>query len=131
MKLKELEQKYNEQAQKRKDKIRQEPNKFKRFWRWVWYLICFPWIWLFYNARDWHSIICIIISLLLWSASVWIFYLLYFITQNAWFLGIGSAVWIWWISPVGSPFILLVTVTAIGMKALYNKLKSRKKRHLN
>ena len=125
MKLKELEAKYNEQAEKRKAKIRLEPNKFKRFWKWVWYLVCFPWIWLFYNCRDWRSIICVIISLVLWSGSVWIFYLLYFITQNGWFLGIGSAVWVWWISPVGSPFILLVTMTAIGMKALYNKVKNR------
>ena len=100
MKLKELEAKYNEQAEKRKAKIRLEPNKFKRFWKWVWYLVCFPWIWLFYNCRDWRSIICVIISLVLWSGSVWIFYLLYFITQNGWFLGIGSAVWVWWISPV-------------------------------
>lgn len=128
MKLKELEAKYKEQAERRKDKIRQEPNKFKRFFKWIWYLICFPWIWLFYNIRDWRSAICVAISFCIWSASVWFFYLLYFLTNNPWFLGIGSAVWIWWISPVGSPFILLVTITAIGMKAFYNKLKNR---HLN
>ena len=126
MKLKELESRYNEQANKRKQAIRDDPNKFHRFWRWILYLICFPLIWLFYNIRDWHSAVCVIISFALWSASVWLFYLLYFITQNAWFLGIGSAVWIWWISPVGSPFLLLVTITAIGMKALFNKLKTRK-----
>jgi hypothetical protein len=126
MKIKDLEAKYKEQAERRKAKIRLEPNKFKRFWKWVWYLIAFPWIWLFYNARDWRSVICIIISFALWSASVWLFYLLYFLTQNAWFLGIGSAVWLWWISPVGSPFILLVTITAIGMKALFNKIKQKR-----
>jgi len=126
MKIKDLEAKYKEQAERRKAKIRLEPNKFKRFWKWVWYLIAFPWIWLFYNARDWRSVICIIISFALWSASVWLFYLLYFLTQNAWFLGIGSAVWVWWISPVGSPFILLVTITAIGMKALFNKIKQKR-----
>lgn len=126
MKIKDLEAKYKEQAERRKAKIRLEPNKFKRFWKWVWYLIAFPWVWLFYNARDWRSVICIIISFALWSASVWLFYLLYFLTQNAWFLGIGSAVWLWWISPVGSPFILLVTITAIGMKALFNKIKQKR-----
>ena len=42
--------------------------------------------------------------------------------------GIGSAVWIWWASPVGSPFILLVTFTAIGIKAIFNKIKNREKK---
>jgi len=122
MTLKELEQQYNEQANKRKEKIRQEPNKFKRFWKWVWYLICFPFVWLFYNIRDWRSLICLIISLLLWSSSVWVFYLLYYLTGNQWFLGIGTAVWVWWLSPFGSPFIFLSTLTAIGIKSILNKI---------
>ena len=42
--------------------------------------------------------------------------------------GIGSAVWIWWASPIGSPFILLVTFTAVGFKALFNKIKNREKK---
>ena len=48
-----------------------------------------------------------------------------------WFIGVGSAVWVWWLSPLGSPFILLVTITAIGMKMLFNKIKdlmSKKKK---
>lgn len=126
MTLKELEQAYNEQANKRKAKIKEEPSKFKRFWKWVWYIVCFPWVWLFYNVRDWRSLICLLISLALWSASVWVWYVLYFITQNEWFFGIGTAVWVWWLSPVGSPFILLSTMTAIGIKALFNKIKNKK-----
>lgn len=129
--LKELEAQYNKQAEKRKEKIRQEPNKFKRFWKWVWYAICFPWVWLFYNIRDWRTAICVLISLAFWSASVWVFYLLYFLTQNEWFLGIGTAVWVWWLSPVGSPFILLSTITAIGIKAVFNKIKERKNKNGN
>ena len=125
-KLSKLEEQYNIQANKRKDNIRQEPSKFKRFWKWVWYLICFPWVWLFYNIRDWRSAICVIISFGIWSASVWLFYLLYFLTKNPWFLGIGSAVWVWWLSPVGSPFILLVTFTSIAFKAIWNKLRNVK-----
>ena len=125
MTLKELEKAYNEQADKRKAKIKEETNRFKRFWKWVWYIICFPWVWLFYNVRDWRSLICLLISLILWSASVWIWYVLYFLTQNEWFFGIGTAVWVWWLSPVGSPFILLSTMTAIGIKAIFNKIKSK------
>lgn len=133
MNFKELEQTYKNKQDAWKSKIRMKPTKAKRFWSWVWYFIAFPFVWLFYNIRDWRTAICIVISFLLWSSSVWIFYLLAFITgwstpAAKWFLGIGSAVWIWWVSPVGSPFILLVTFTAIGMKMLFNKIKSARKK---
>lgn len=129
-KLKALEAQYKEQANRRKARIRLETNKFKRFWKWVWYLIAFPFVWLFYNIRDWRSAICILISLLLWSSSVWGFYLAALIcgwTTDAakWLLGVGTTVWVWWASPVGSPFILLVTITGIGMKMAFNKIKER------
>ena len=133
MTLKELEQQYKYKQLIWKTSIRFKPTKWKRFWAWVWYLIAFPWVWLFYNIRDWRSLICIFISFVLWSSSVWLFYLLGFIfyynesVRNTMF-GIGSAVWIWWASPVGSPFILLVTFTAIGFKALFNKIKNREKK---
>jgi hypothetical protein len=130
--LKELEAKYKEQDERRKEKIRATPSKFKRFWKWVWYFIAFPWIWLFYNIRDWRSAICGVISLLLWSSSVWGFYLASLLCgwksteAGLWLFGIGTTVWIWWASPVGSPFILLVTMTAIGMKMIFDKIKRRK-----
>lgn len=131
MKLKDLEKQYNEQANKRKMRIRLQTNKFKRFWMWVWYFIAFPFIWLFYNIRDWRSAICILISFLLWSSSVWGFYLAALLcgwTTDAakWLLGIGSTVWVWWLSPVGSPFILLVTITGIAFKMGFNKIKQLK-----
>ena len=126
-----IQEQYNEQAERRKDKIRNTTSKFKRFWMWLWYLISFPFVWLFYNVRDWRSLICVIVSLLLWSSSVWIFYLLAILTgwttdTAKWFIGIGTAVWIWWASPIGSPFILLVTFTAIGMKMLFDKFRNKK-----
>lgn len=136
MTLKELEKQYKDRQTSWKTKIRLKPSKAKRFWSWVWYFIAFPFVWLFYNIRDWRSLICIVISFLLWSSSVWIFYLLALLigwTSDAakWFIGIGSAVWVWWLSPVGSPFILLVTFTAIGMKMLFNKIKSLGKHRKN
>lgn len=131
MTLKELEYQYKKKQLVWKTSIRLKSTRTQRFWGWVWYLIAFPFVWLFYNIRDWRTAICIVISTLLWSASVWIWYLLAICTgwtSNAakWFIGVGSVVWIWWASPIGSPFILLVTFTAIGIKALFNKIKNRK-----
>ena len=128
MKISEI---YNQKQQEWKDKIRSKPTKAKRFWAWIWYLIAFPFVWLFYNIRDWRSAVCVVISLLLWSGSVWIFYLLALITgwetdAAKWFIGIGSAVWVWWLSPVGSPFILLVTITAIAIKTIFDKITKRR-----
>ena len=139
--LKELEEEYKKKQRLWKMSIRLDTNKFRRFCKWVWYLIAFPFVWLFYNMRDWRSIICVIISFLLWSSSVWVWYLLAIFTGwtsttiGKWFLGIGSAIWVWWISPVGSPFILLVSLTSIGIKALFNKIedfkdKRKKKREM-
>ena len=131
MTLKELEREYRKRQLAWKVHIRWKPTKAKRFFAWVWYLIAFPFVWLFYNCRDYRSVICILISFLLWSASVWVWYVLALCTGwetdlAKWFIGIGSAVWVWWASPVGSPFILLVTITSIGMKALLNKIKGKK-----
>lgn len=133
MNIKELEKQYKHRQLVWKTHIKLIKGKWKRFFAWVWYLMAFPFVWLFYNCRDWRSIICILISLLLWSASVWVFYLLGFIfyyneTFRNTMFGIGSAVWIWWASPIGSPFILLVTFTSIGIKALFNKIKNREKK---
>lgn len=129
--IKELEKEYNEKQLKWKTHIRLDTNKFRRFFKWVWFLIAYPWIWLFYNMRDWRSIICVLVSFVLWSASVWVWYLLAIITgwntdTAKWFIGVGSAVFVWWASPVGSPFILLVTITAIGFKGILNKIIYRK-----
>ena len=133
MTLKELEKNYNKLNLAWKVHIRWKPTKWQRFLARVWYHVAFPWVWLFYNIRDWRSLICIFISFVLWSSSVWLFYLLGFIfyaNENVKIsmFSIGSAVWIWWASPVGSPFILLVTFTAVGFKALFNKIKHREKK---
>ena len=135
-KYSEIEKKYNEKQLLWKTSIRLEPNKWKRFWKWVWFFIAFPWVWLFYNIRDWHSLVCVIISFALWSSSVWGFYLASALcgwtstTAGAWLFGIGNAVWVWWLSPLGSPFILFVSITAIGIKALFNKIKHKKEKKI-
>lgn len=129
----EIEKEYKEKQVQWKTKIRLDTNRFRRFWKWVWFFIAFPFVWLFYNIRDWRSLICVLISFLLWSSSVWGFYLAALLcgwttTAAKWCLGVGTAVWVWWLSPAGSPFILIVTITSIGIKAIFNKIKERRKK---
>ena len=130
MKLKDLEKQYNEQAERRKNKIREEPNKFKRFWKWVWYLIAFPFVWLFWNIRDFRTAIIFIIVFIVVSIEVWLPYLLGYIFYNnetfrITMFSIGSACWLFWLGP-GTPFMVICIGITIGIKALFNKIRNKK-----
>ena len=116
---------YNKQQQKWKTKIKAEPNKFKRFWKWVWFLIAFPWVWVFYNIRDWRTAIIFGIVFLALSSEVWVPYLLGVIFNNNWLLGVGTACWLFWLGP-GTPFMVICIIVTIGVKTLWNKITGKK-----
>lgn len=124
-KIKELEKQFAEAQKEQKNKIREEPNKWKRFWKWIWYLIVFPWKWIWINIRDWRTAVIFIIVLLVVSSEVWIPYIIWFITKNGWWLGIGSACWLFWLGP-GTPFLVICIGLTILIKGLFNKIKARK-----
>lgn len=124
--LTKIEQQYKEKCEQRKAKIRQEPKKFKRFFKWCWYYMTFMFIWLFYNMRDRRSAVCILIAFTFWSGSVWVPALLGFMFHNNWLIGLAGSIWLWWLSPFGSPFLELVVLTSIGLKALDKKIRSVK-----
>ena len=79
---------------------------------------------LFNSLKDKTNIIIFIIVFLVLSSEVWVMYLLYFITKNAWFLGIGSACWAFWLAPF-TPFLPLCIAITFGVRKLYNKLTKR------
>lgn len=122
MKVKELEKQYEEFSVNRKAKIKEEPNKFKRFWKWVWWLLSTPFVWLWYNIRDWRTLVIFVLTIVVVSCEVWVPYLIWFITGSAWWLGIGSACWLFWLGP-GTPFLPLCIGITIGIKALLNRHK--------
>ena len=124
-KYSEIEKKYNEKQLLWKTSIRLEPNKWKRFWKWVWFFIAFPWVWLFVNIRDFHTFIIFLIVVLVVGVEVWLPYLLFFITGNGWFLGIASACLLFWWGP-GTPFMLICIFLTIWVKGIFNKIKHKK-----
>lgn len=119
-----LQERYEEQQRIRKEKIKQEPNRFKRFWKWVWHLLTFSFIWMFYNIRDWKTAVIFIIVNVVVSIEVWLPYLLAFITRGTDFskvmLSAGSACWLFWLGP-GTPFIPLCIGITIAIKNFLNK----------
>ena len=108
------EQQYRDFQNKRKPK--------KGVWNWVKYLVSTPFVWLWYNIRDIRTLIIFIIVLLVVSSEVWVFYLLGLITNNAWFYGIASACWLFWLGP-GTPFLVICISLTMAIKMLLNKLK--------
>lgn len=125
-----IEQDYKNKQLAWKTHIRMEPKKSKRFWMWVWYLIAFPFVWIFHNIKDWRTAVIFVIVFLIVSSEVWVPYLIAIITWGSdlskWMLGIASACWLFWLGP-GTPFLVICISLTIGIKALYNKIKNRKK----
>ena len=129
MTAKEVQANYKAKEKERKARIKAEPNKWKRFCKWCWFCFSFPWVWLWENLRDWQTWLLFLIVLAIYSGSVWGFYLAALLCgwtateAGKWLIGVGSSVWAWWLSPIGSPFIILCVSTTIGLKALINKIK--------
>ena len=130
MTFKEIQAQYEHKQLAWKTRIRMKPTKWKRFWGWVWYLIAFPWVWMWTNIRDWHTFLIFALVCAIVSSEVWIPYLLALIFWNneGWRIGLlsfGSACWLFWLGP-GTPFLVICIFLTIAVKALFNKIKDRK-----
>lgn len=125
-----VEEEYAKKMKMRKLSIRLEASNGKRFWKWVWFYITYPFVWLFYNIRDWRTFLIFAICFIVISCEVWIPYLIGVICWaneplRITMFSVGSACWIFWLGP-GTPFIPIVIGATIGVKALFNKIFKRK-----
>lgn len=129
-KFNQIEEQYKQSQLVWKERIKAEPNKLKRFFKWIWYWIAFPFKWIWTNIRDWRTAIIFVIVFLLVSSEVWVPYLIGVICwgnealRNTMF-GVGSACWLFWIGP-GTPFMVICIGLTIAVKGLFNKIKERK-----
>ena len=125
--IKEIETEYKETQEKHKAKVKEEKRPFVRFFKWVWFWVSYPFIWIFYNIRDWHTAVIFVIVVLVVGSEVWVPYLLGFITRGTdfskWMLGVGSACWVFRLGPF-TPFMPLCIVITIGIKTGINKWKN-------
>lgn len=129
-KFSEINKQYQEQQTLWKATIRMEPNKFKRFWKWVWYFLVFPWKWIWINIRDWRTALIFVIVFLVVSCEVWVPYLLGLIFYanepvRITMFSVASACWLFWLGP-GTPFMVICIGLTIAVKGLFNKIKERK-----
>lgn len=129
MKAKDLDKNFKLLNKVRVAFIKQEPNKTKRFFKLLGHYLSFPFIWMWNNLKDWRTFLIFGIVCAVISCEVWIPYLMGFITWgtdfSAWCFGIASTMWLWWLLP-GTPFLPLCIAITIGIKALFNKIKTKK-----
>lgn len=111
--------------------IKCEPNKTKRFWKLLGHYLSYPFVWIWYNIRDWRTLLIFFIVCAVISVEVWLPYLLGVISWRTdfskWCFGIGSTLWLWWLLP-GTPFLPLCIGITIGIKAIFNKIKNKTKK---
>ena len=119
---------YNKKQLAWKVHIRLERNKTKRFFKWIWYFIAFPFVWTFYNIRDWRTALIFAVVIVVLSSEVWVPYLLGIILRNSWLIGIGTACWLFWLGP-GTPFMVICIGLTIAIKGLFNKIKEKNNGH--
>lgn len=75
--------------------------------------------------KDKTNIIIFIITFIVLSSEVWIMYLLYFITGNLWFLGVGSACWAFWLAPF-TPFLPICLALTFCVRKIFDKIKAKR-----
>lgn len=117
----------------KKWELEQNHPKGRRFFPWLYMVLVLPWVLIWRWLRhDWHLFIVFGIWCAVVSCEVWFPYLMGFITwgtaKSKWWFGIGSAFWIWWLSPGGSPFLLICLCLTVATEAAWKGIKALRKR---
>lgn len=123
--LRELEQKYQEERAKEKTKIRLEKRKSLRTLKWAWYYISYPFKWIWLNIRDPTTLLIFVLVVLLVSCEVWVPALLAVILKQDYLWGIAVACWGFWLLP-GTPFLPLCILLTMVIKSLYNRIRNKR-----
>ena len=112
--------------------IKAMPKGSKRFWARMRLIFVTPWcLVLRWLRRNPSAIVVFLIVLALVSSSVWGFYIgaaMVGFDSDAgkWMIGIGSAVWAWWLVGPASPFIGICLALTVAIEAIFKKIKSRR-----
>lgn len=123
-KAKAAQDKYLSSLETQKATIRKEPNRFKRFLKWVWLLVKWPFLWLWASCKDWRTLLVFALVLLGLSSEVWVPYIIGFLATDAalkaTMLSVASACWLFWLLPA-TPFIPLCIVITMGIMEIIHK----------
>lgn len=151
MKFKESLDRYEKAQAYRKNVIRKEPNRWKRFWMWVWFLIAWPFRWIWVECRDWRTLALFVAVMAVIGSEVWVPLVISIFAPP---VGLSREMWIsffqgkasaensglkgsmffvactceaFWLLP-GTPFIPLCIFVTMGIKTAIDKARERKER---
>lgn len=84
---------------------------------------------LFNTLKDKTNILIFVIVFLVLSSEVWCSYLIGLITGNAWWFGIASVCWLFWLGPF-TPFLPLCLAITFAVRKVIDKIrKTQQKRN--
>lgn len=84
---------------------------------------------LFNTLKDKTNILIFVIVFLILSSEVWGSYLIGLITGNAWWFGIASVCWLFWLGPF-TPFLPLCLAITFAVRKVIDKIrKTQQKRN--
>lgn len=119
----------------KKAEIKAERHKGHRFWAYARLAIITPWcLVLRWLKKDWKVLVPIFSAVVVAaSSSVWGFYLAAAIlgweTDAAkWCIGVGSAVWTWWLIGPASPFLAICLAATAAIYAVVKRIRGRNRK---
>lgn len=134
MKLKEMQDRFDERNKEEKARIK-SLRGFKKVWAWLKWFFVFPFRWCFVNFRDWRIVLLFSINAVLLSSEVWFSYLMSLITfgtsASAWWLGAANVCWLWWLIPdplsAFIPYCIAMTVGELALRSIIKRKKEKTK----
>ena len=120
-----LENKLKADKQSKLASIKTEPNRFKRFWKYVWFWLTFTWKWVWSELKDWRTFIIFILVMLVIGVEVWLPLILGLMFDNSYLVGVAMTCEAFWLLP-GTPFVPLCIVITIAIKKLIRRIRRGK-----
>ena len=124
-------ERYEAKQKKELASIKAMPKGSKRFWKFVWYLIVWPWKWIWAECKDWRTFTLLLIVMAVVGSEVWVPALLGALAKPGAFktsmLSVAATCEAFWLLP-GTPFLALVVGLTMAIKALIDKIKDKKEK---
>lgn len=84
-------------------------------------------LWKDVKSLGWFvGFLILLTAVIVYFSPTWIGILIYFLTGNAWWLGVGSAYFLWILYPTGSSLLFAAILTGLVEFALFFKKKGTK-----
>lgn len=122
--------KYEQSQKMRKAIIRLEPSRWKRFWKWVWFFLSWPFRYIWAEVHDWRFVVIFVATMAVVGSEVWVPLVLAWIfwgdeSFRITMLSVSGTCEAFWLAPF-TPFLPLCIAITMGIKSLIEKIKEKR-----